>query len=341
MTLVLRVRNANAAPLAVQLVTRSQAEARQRLEYLAIGVTLGLVLLVVTGCLVQAWVYRERDYAGYAVYAALLVLMVSANTGVAGEFLWGEMPRWGDPAKNGLPVLCAGMWVLFMSRLCRLPQREPWLARLALGVALAVALIGWPGSVVPLVMLGMAASAAIVPVIAVYTWRRGDAVGAWVLASYLPLVLATLPIVARMVGLPVMRFSAYGLLSAALVCSMPLLMVALTLRSRDLHALRLRERELTTHDPLTGLLSPHLMADRLGALLARHRRRPTEAAVLAIRLVNAEGIARLQGSAVADQALIRAAIKLRAGCWRMRTSSAASTSARSAPFWSRRAGAMR
>lgn len=310
-----RVRNANASPLAVRLVTLAQAESIQRREYLVIGLTLGVALLVVGACLTQAWVYREADYAGYALYAVVFGLLVASNTGVASEFIWGEWPRLANPLKNGLALWGASTSALFLTRLCRTAQKLPWLAHLAqavggIGLLLGVVVVLWPGATLPLLPLGMVSCLLIVGVVSIHAWWRGDVVGAWVLMSYLPLAVVTALVVARVVDLPVPRFSAYGLVALALALSLPVLLVAIHLRTRDSHAVRVRELELAIHDPLTGALSPHLLQDRLRALVSRRRRGTAEAAILYVRLANLPRIEELYGASVAEHTLIRAALKL-------------------------------
>jgi diguanylate cyclase (GGDEF)-like protein len=91
----------------------------------------------------------------------------------------------------------------------------------------------------------------------------------------------------------------------------PLLLVALTIRSRDRHSAQVREQALTTHDALTGLLAPHLFQDRLRHVVTRFQRERQSAAIMYIDLVNYGRIREYFGSAVAEQSLLRSVIKLR------------------------------
>ena len=91
----------------------------------------------------------------------------------------------------------------------------------------------------------------------------------------------------------------------------PLLLVALNIRSRERHGAEIREQALSSQDALTGLLAPHLFHDRLRQVVARYKRDKENAAVVFIDLVNYPRIKDYYGSAVAEQSLLRSVIKLR------------------------------
>jgi diguanylate cyclase (GGDEF)-like protein len=147
--------------------------------------------------------------------------------------------------------------------------------------------------------------------IALDAWRRSDPVGAWVLASYVPLTIAVLLAVARMAGwLPVTFATQYSVV-VAMAIEVPLLLVALSIRSRDRHGAQIRELALSTQDALTGLLAAHLFNDRLRQVVTRHRHHPENAAVAFIDLVNYPAIKAQFGTAAAEQSLLRSVIKLR------------------------------
>jgi diguanylate cyclase (GGDEF)-like protein len=142
-------------------------------------------------------------------------------------------------------------------------------------------------------------------------WRRRDVVGKWVCAAYLPMTLSVLASFMRIFGwLPVSTASQYAVVLAMAV-EVPLLLVALTIRSRDRHSAQVREQALTTHDALTGLLAPHLFQDRLRQVCTRYKRDGQSAAVMFIDLVNHGRIKETFGAAVAEQSLLRSVIKLR------------------------------
>jgi two-component system, sensor histidine kinase LadS len=104
--------------------------------------------------------------------------------------------------------------------------------------------------------------------------------------------------------------SSQYLVVASLTVEVPLLLVALFIRSRDRHSAQVREQALSSHDGLTGLLAPHLFTDRLRQVVTRFRRNGENAAVMYIELVNHARIREVFGPAVAEQSILRSVIKL-------------------------------
>lgn len=311
----MRVRHVFPLPLALRLLTDRQADETQQREYLAFGSALGAVLILVVVCLGNAVVYRNNAYAWFSLYAFVLALALASYTGLAGQYFWGQWPQWSDPSKGSLTLVAAGASVLFVRSLCKLGARNHALSRMAMGAGLLILLAAGvyviqPAAAIWLYASGMAAAAILPIAIAVYTWRRDDKVGPWVFAAYLPLSGVVSLIVLRMLGVELIPFSGNTLASMALAATLPLLFIALNLRSRETQALQVRGKELTSLDPLTGLLAAHIFQDRAAACVNRYRKYHTDAAIMHVRIANLDRIREVHGSAIADQCMIRAAIKL-------------------------------
>ena len=141
-------------------------------------------------------------------------------------------------------------------------------------------------------------------------WRK-DIVGLWVLMAFMPLTAATVLLVASVMGfVPSSWLSRYGLL-IGLIIEVPLLLIALNLRSRERHDVEARAQVISSQDALTGLLTAHLFQDRLKQTVTRMQRYKEPAAVVFIELVNYGYIKKTWGVAVAEQSLLRSVIKLR------------------------------
>jgi diguanylate cyclase (GGDEF)-like protein len=312
-----RIRHTTSANFPIRLSTEQWHDQRIQLEYLGLGTTFGALLLLIAACLAQSWVYRDRVYAWYALYATVTTVAVSSYTGVAAHLLWPGFGALGDAPQSMLAYLAAASALLFVRSLIGVPPRLQWLGRLihALGLAgLAMALLPplvpkMPG----LALLGgyVVLAVAINVGLAVAAWRRGDVVGQWVFAAYVPLSLSVALSVVRMFGWVPLSFGSQYSVVVAMALEVPLLLVALSIRSRERHGAQIREQALSTQDALTGLLAPHLFNDRLQQVVARYRRDKECAAVLFIDLVNHARIKDYYGSAVAEQSLLRSVIKLR------------------------------
>ena len=312
-----RVQNVTRFSLPVRVGSRSDQRQRLQLEYLVVGVVFGALLLVIVACMVQSGVYRDRAYGWYALYASALTLVIAAWTGVAGHLLWSHSSWWNDLAPGFLGTLAGGAALLVIHQLCGAGARHKWFDRFAYGLGIAAL----PASLVYAVIDRRGG----VPLIGVYlacvvvtglskawlTWRRGDIIGLWVLGAFTPMALATLVLVTNVVGLqPSSWFSQYGLM-AGLAIEVPLLLIALNLRSRERHSVEARALALSSQDALTGLLAPHIFHDRLKQVVARARRNREPAAVMYIELINYRYIKKTWGVAVAEQSLLRSVIKLR------------------------------
>jgi two-component system, sensor histidine kinase LadS len=142
-------------------------------------------------------------------------------------------------------------------------------------------------------------------------WRRHDVVGKWVLLAYAPLALGLALTILRLLGfLPVSALTQYTIV-AAIVIEVPMLLLALSIRTRDRHGAQIREQALSSQDALTGLLASHLFQDRIRQVVSRYKRDKEDAAIVFIDLVNYPRIKQHLGQTVAEQSLLRSVIKLR------------------------------
>jgi diguanylate cyclase (GGDEF)-like protein len=312
-----RIQHATPADVPMQLTTTARHTEQLQREYLMLGAALGALLLLIVGCLAKSWAYRDSGFAWYAGYAALTTLAVASYTGVAGQLLWPGFGLLQDAPTSMLACAAVGTALLFVRITLGLRRRLPRLDRLiqVLGIAgLAMAAVPplTPKSVhLPLLggYLCLASAAALLGSAA--AWWRGDAVGRWVFAAQFPLAATLVHTVFRQLGWAEVPFGSQYLIVLGLAIEVPLLLVALFIRSRDRHSAEVREQALTTHDALTGLLAPHLFHDRLQQVVARYRRNGENAAVMYIDLVNHGPIREHFGSAAAEQSLLRSVIKLR------------------------------
>ncbi len=312
-----RIKHLTPANFPVQLVSEAAYDERIQLEYMGLGLTFGALLLLIIACIAQALVYRDRVYGWYAGYALLTTLGVASYTGAAAHLLWPRFGALGDAPQAMLALLAGAAAILFVRNLIGISGRHHLIDRLVFGIGIAgiVLALAFP-------MMQKSAGLALVGVyvvgatlinlwIAFDAWRRGDAVGVWVLVAYIPLTVAVAMAAVRMFGwLPVSFGTQYAVV-VAMAIEVPLLLVALNIRSRERHGAQIRELALSTQDALTGLLAAHLFHDRLRQVVARYRRDGDNTAIVFIDLVNYPQIKAQFGSAVAEQSLLRSVIKLR------------------------------
>ncbi|HYD77896.1 7TM diverse intracellular signaling domain-containing protein [Ramlibacter sp.] len=312
-----QVRSAIPAGVPMRLSPDTVHSQQQQVEYLGLGSAFGALALLIAACLAQSWAYRDQAYSWYAVYAGLSTACMVAYTGVAAHLVWPSATAWADAAPGFLAALAAGAAILFVRDLTGVTARYALLDRVAgacgwaslpLGVAYLLVERG-PGldALSAYLLLGAVLNVGM----AWLAWRRRDVVGLWVLIAYVPLAAAVLAAVVRLLGwLPTSFVTQYAVV-LALVFEVPMLLVALSIRSRDRHGAQIREQALASQDALTGLLAPHLFQDRLRQAVTRFRRDRENAAVVFIDLVNYARIKGHFGQPVAEQSLLRSVIKLR------------------------------
>ncbi|MBC7608812.1 MAG: diguanylate cyclase [Polaromonas sp.] len=312
-----RIQHATYVNLPVNVVLVKLQVQRRQWQHMMIGGVLGTLLLLVLACSAQIWVYRDKAYGWYATYASLMVLLVGAWTGVGSQFFWGEFPIWNNLAPGVLGILCGSAALLVVRNLCSIRVRHPWFE----GIVYRTAWLGLPLSLlyaiadrtysaaivsfylVIVVVLGMSK--------AVMSWWREDVAGFWIFASLAPLAIATLVTVTRVLGWISSSWMSQYSITVALSLQVPLLLVALNIRSRDRHGIESREQAMASQDALTGLLAAHIFDDRLKQVVSRTLRHREPAAVVFVELVNYPYIKKTWGIAVAEQSLLRSVIKLR------------------------------
>ena len=312
-----QIRNASNISVPARVTTNSQQTQRLQVDYLVVGTVLGALLLLIVTCLTQSWTFRDLTYSWYAAYALLLMLTMSAWTGVAGHMFWTNWGRWSDLAPGCLGVLTGSSALLFIRHICCGSSRKRWFDTLlfwfglsGLPVAIAYALMERTLAV-NMISVYLTTVAALGITKAVSTWRRKDVIGLWLLAAFSPTALATLVLIGHVMGfMPSNWLTRYGLM-IGLIIEVPLLLIALNMRSRQRHTVEARAQAIPTRDALTGLLTAHLFQDRLQQTVTRLERHKEPAAVVYIKLINYSYIKKTFGVAVAEQSLLRSVIKLR------------------------------
>ena len=276
-----------------------------------LGAYAGLVALVILICTVNAYVLRDSIHFYYAVYVLFLAFGQLSLTGLAGEYLWPGNAWWNDAASNVMPVAGAALGHLFMRELV-LERGARWATRLMLAMALAGV-----GLALGFLLIGrdpffaisgpyyLASFVVYLGVALWYAWRI-PRVGLWVLAGMLALLTGALfPVLRNMQLVPISFLTQYGAQLGAAV-EIPLLLIALYLRSRGQRDTQARVGAMARVDPLTGVANHQVMLQRLELLLGQHQRDPSVGVVLRVRIGNIHDIRAEYGLQVAQMALVHA-----------------------------------
>jgi diguanylate cyclase (GGDEF)-like protein len=128
--------------------------------------------------------------------------------------------------------------------------------------------------------------------------------------AYIPTGLATFYIALQMMQILPAWWPSRYLMVAAVALSVPLLQQALHLRARERREVQERADALPTQDALTGLLTRPLFDAQVELAIKRARQRREPSAIVMVEVVNYSYLRESYGDAIAEQCLLRAAVKL-------------------------------
>jgi GGDEF domain-containing protein len=281
-------------------------------SHLLLGVYIGLVLLVAMMSAVHAVSWRDSIHLFFTGYVLVVAAGQLALTGLGGEFLWPGSAWWNDTAPVALTLTTAALLHLFLRQMV-VDRDAPWLTRgllamtlIGAGILAAFLVIGNKSSFNLATPYYVGSMVVYLSVAGWYVWRR-PMVGVWVLAAMVCLTVGSVFPILRTQGLlPLGAATQYGAQIGA-AFEIPLLLMALYLRSREKRDNQARVGALTRADPLTGVGNHRVLLQRLDSLLLRQQRDPGAGAVVRVRLGNAIEIRQDYGMETAQSAVVQAA----------------------------------
>jgi len=281
-------------------------------SHLLLGVYIGLVLLIAMMSAVHALSWRDGIHLFFTGYVLVVAAGQLALTGLGGEFLWPGSAWWNDTAPVALTLTTAALLHLFLRQMV-VDRDAPWLTRgllamtlIGVGILAVFLVIGNKSSFNLATPYYVGSMVVYLSVAGWYVWRR-PMVGVWVLAAMVCLTVGSVFPILRTQGLlPLGAATQYGAQIGA-AFEIPLLLMALYLRSREKRDNQARVGALTRADPLTGVGNHRVLLQRLDSLLLRQQRDPGAGAVVRVRLGNAIEIRQDYGMETAQSAVVQAA----------------------------------
>jgi diguanylate cyclase (GGDEF)-like protein len=307
-----------AAPLV--LYSQPQLLADREREQFLFGAYFGVAILLALVSVANAVLWRDRNFAAYALYLITFTLGQAAYLGVGAQHLWDRWLDWNAQATFLLPGLSAAAALWFVQVVTE-PARFSRYLSVLVGTLIGVLLVAQvldtlaPSRTTFSVRLQLTTLAlALVVVLIGVVWRKSDDRDIRVIAlGFLPvMVMALFPILRGLNLIPNSIFTRYGLAMGAAV-EMPILFYALTLRASRRREAQQRATALPRTDALTGLADRRSLLLRLDAALARARSQKHPCALLLVRLANSDAILDEHGRDTLDRALVVTASHLRRG----------------------------
>ena len=291
--------------------------AREREQFL-LGAYFGLAALITLIAAANAAAYRDRNFAVYAFYVAVLAAGQLAYLGVGAQHLWDHWLKWNETATFLLPGIssAAALWfartVTEPARFSKALDLAVWsvIAALLSAVALDTFLTS-RNSFALVMVLTLVAMAVVVGLIAL-VWTQGEDPNIRLVAlGFLPvLVMALFPVARGLNLIPASALTRYGLTMGAAV-EMPILFYALSLRGNRRREAQVRAAALSRNDALTGLAHTRTLLQRLEGAIARARSLKHACALMAVKISNFDAIMAEFGRETADRVLVVTASLLR------------------------------
>ena len=263
----------------------------------------GAQLLVACFSVLIAQAYRERALLLHALTAGLGLTTLYAFVWPLPRNLSQWLPEAAMLTLLGVACLVLRELVNHAGAMRRLRQ-----VLLALGAGLpALALTGAVGGW-SLLLPGAAAFGAAALLVLLRAWPQSQPWAWWLGAALLALVLAAVTLGGHALGLVA---AAPVQLAAALTLWAAGTYLATVWRSRMFAETRVRVDARKVTDPLTGLSTPLIFADRIDAARAILRRYGHPSVVLLVEIENLNALTREFGPEVAESAVLTAAGRIR------------------------------
>lgn len=304
--------------LQIQMQAYSFYEQSLELELVLIGTIAGGLLLLITYSLLQSFLKREWVYFWFAVYALLMMLALASFTGLAGEYLWPDVPKQPSVYTRVFTTLVMGSVILLVRELFTTSIRSDSLRFYVLLSALlylplAIIHLWIPSDVSAWVhAIFIVAGFMIVFGLSVRAILRSDKMGYWVIGAFSPIILSSIVFtVFRLLGYFPALWATQSVLLVLVGLQMPLLVLAIDKRMYALYLNEFRSRATSNYDALTNLLNPAYFQEALANIIFEQRVKNKSVAIAVVNLVNYEHIKNKYGQGVASHILLRSANKLR------------------------------
>lgn len=312
----LELRNFKPTLVPLRAVPENRRDSQRELEHLLMGGLFGTLLMLVGVCAIHYAQSRSADDGWYTLYTAFMVIVVTCMTGMSGLWLWPHSPAWSNYTHLAMPIYGLSATLLFVRQMTSLDAGFPRLSQTLYGAA---------GFGIPVALLGLAidrgvadlfnaAYLTISPILllvaTIQTWRRGHAIGRWLTLGFTPMALATVYIALQMLQIIPAWWASRYLMVIAVALAVPLLQQALHLRVRERREARERANAVQSQDALTGLLTRPLFEAQVELAIKRARQHREPSAIVMVEIVNYSYLRESYGDAIAEQCLLRAAVKL-------------------------------
>lgn len=302
----------------IQLRPQGNLFAGREAEQFLLGGYFSLAALIFIGSVVNAVAFRDRYFAVYAIYVAMIAAGQLAYLGVGAQHIWSHWLHWNAAATFTLPGISAAAALWFVRTVTE-PQRfsraldvAVWALIAALLSAIALDLVAPSRPTYSLVLALVSLALVVIVLLIGVVWVKGDDPWVRLIAlGFLPvLVMAVFPILRGFNLIPFSPLTRYGVTIGAAL-EMPILFYALSLRGARRREAAVRAAALSHNDALTGLAHTRTFLRRLDGALERCAALKHACALLSVKVANHDAVIAQYGRETADRVLVVAASLVR------------------------------
>jgi diguanylate cyclase (GGDEF)-like protein len=303
---------------ALTLYREDALQGKREKEQFLFGAYFGLAALIVLASLAHGFIYRDRPFLVFALYAGLLVGGQLGRAGIGAQYIWNEWEIWNGAALALWPGIATATALWFAKtvtepvRLSRALDLGVWtLIAATLGAVAVDVAVGTRASMTLVLALTFVSLLAIMGMV-LWGWLDEKDENLRLIAlGFAPVLIMALFPLARGFGLvPSNVLTRYGLFFGSAL-ELPLLYYALHVRLMAQRAGEVRTNALSRSDALTGLPHRQAFVERLETSLAHARGQKQNCAVLGVRISNLDAIIEEFGQDAAEKAMVVAAAHLR------------------------------
>lgn len=280
--------------VSVEPVAQVFAEGQKNL--LLVGLSLGIMLVMLLWSSLLALFYRRPAYAWYATYVSLALLFVASYTGFGSYAFWPEATRWSRHCVSVLAIGAVAMQLQFTRALFLPPAKWHWLHRLVtcvvVGSGVAMFFYYRTDSIstqLTLLALTLPAGLGLMVLLGVRALRDAPVVARLWLLAYVPIVIVLSLTLVELLGIAPLAWLHLNAPVYALVFEVPVLLIALHLHAKSQRDNEVRESTLAETDPLTGFASQEHFQRMLNVHWTQYQLTGKDVALAYIKLVNQTG----------------------------------------------------
>lgn len=315
--LLVRIRHVGAFSAPVEILDQDTLMRQRYSAALLFGAYFGLAALLASAAAARGVRTRSLALMSFAGFVVFVSVAMAAHLGLAGLYLWPDLPEWNNWSKFVLLGVAGGAFLIALSFSMSLSKLQPRFSR---GMLLSGALVSAVSIALPWLEPlgpsdGLTGAFALVSgsaIAAVFVaWRRGDPLARPLSMAVLISFVGALATWAQARGIVLSNPLMWLALPMSLPVAAGFWYRGLIAHAQRLDESRIRETALKMQDPLTGLSNAKALEHKIVRMVGRCTEFRHSAGFIVVKFLNGRDISEEHGRAVIEEALVKVAASLR------------------------------